>query len=64
MKIQFPNVRESVETDLSYVSALMKVGGVLPKGAFLGRTIEVRLLRPRHHEPSPHLLNTITALPA
>lgn len=41
VKIQFPNVRESVETDLSYVSALMKVGGVLPKGAFLGRTIEV-----------------------
>lgn len=42
VKVQFPNIRQSVESDLGYVSALLTAGRVLPKGLFLNRTIKVR----------------------
>lgn len=41
VKVQFPNIRRSVESDLGYVKALLTAGSVLPKGLFLERTIKV-----------------------
>jgi aarF domain-containing kinase len=41
IKIQFPNVADSIGSDLSYARALLTAGRVLPKGLFLERTIEV-----------------------
>ena len=42
VKVQFPDVKKSIDSDLSYLTTLLGgFGGVLPKGAFLGRTIEV-----------------------
>lgn len=42
VKVQFPNVRDSLGADLGYVRALLTFGRVLPKGMFLERTVEVR----------------------
>ena len=42
VKVQFPDVKKSIDSDLGYLTTLLGgFGGVLPKGAFLGRTIEV-----------------------
>ena len=41
VKIQFPNIAESIGSDLAYVKMLLSVGGLLPKGLFLDRTIQV-----------------------
>lgn len=41
VKIQFPNIAESIGSDLGYVKMLLSVGGLLPKGLFLDRTIQV-----------------------
>lgn len=43
VKVQFPNVRDSLGADLGYVRALLTIGSVLPKGMFLERTVEVQL---------------------
>lgn len=42
VKVQFPDIRASIESDLGYVGMLLAMGGVLPKGLFLDRTIQVR----------------------
>jgi len=42
VKIQFPGVVKSIESDLGYMSWLLGVGGVLPPGLFLDRTVQVR----------------------
>ena len=42
MKIQFPGVVKSIESDLGYMNWLLSVGGVLPRGLFLDRTVQVR----------------------
>ncbi|KAH8077389.1 ABC1-domain-containing protein [Cristinia sonorae] len=41
VKIQFPNIVNSIESDLGYVKMLLTAGRLLPKGLFLDRTIEV-----------------------
>jgi aarF domain-containing kinase len=52
VKVQFPDVRKSIDSDLGYLTTLLSgIGGVLPKGAFLGKTIEVRL---RKHVQDVH----------
>ena len=42
IKIQFPGVVKSIESDLGYMNWLLSVGGVLPRGLFLDRTVQVR----------------------
>ena len=42
VKIQFPGVVKSIESDLGYMNWLLGVGGVLPRGLFLDRTVQVR----------------------
>lgn len=46
VKIQFPNIVNSIESDLGYVKLLLTAGRLLPKGLFLDKTIAVRLC---HH---------------
>ncbi|KAJ4480733.1 ABC1 family-domain-containing protein [Lentinula lateritia] len=44
VKVQFPNIRDSISADLSYITWLLRVtlgGKILPKGLFLDRTMEV-----------------------
>ena len=41
VKIQFPNVANSIESDLGYVKMLLTAGSLLPKGLFLDKTIQV-----------------------
>jgi len=41
VKIQFPNIVNSIETDLGYVKMLLTAGRLLPKGLFLDRTMQV-----------------------
>ncbi|KAF9533987.1 hypothetical protein CPB83DRAFT_782649 [Crepidotus variabilis] len=41
VKVQFPGIKESINTDLSYLTWLLGIGKVLPKGLFLDRTVEV-----------------------
>ena len=43
VKVQFPNIANSIRSDLGYVKMLLTAGRLLPKGLFLDRTIEVRL---------------------
>jgi aarF domain-containing kinase len=40
VKIQFPNIAGSIESDLGYVKLLLTAGRFLPKGLFLDRTIK------------------------
>lgn len=48
VKVQFPNVLDSIESDLGYVKMLLVAGRLLPKGLFLDRTIQV--MRSELHE--------------
>jgi len=41
VKIQFPNIVNSINSDLGYVKLLLTAGRFLPKGLFLDRTIQV-----------------------
>ncbi|CAK5271871.1 unnamed protein product [Mycena citricolor] len=40
VKIQFPNIGNSIASDLGYVSLLLTAGRLLPKGLFLDRTMQ------------------------
>lgn len=40
-KIQFPNIANSIASDLGYVKMLLTAGSLLPRGLFLDRTIQV-----------------------
>ncbi len=44
VKIQFPNIAHSIESDLGYVKILLTAGKLLPKGLFLDKTIQVRIV--------------------
>lgn len=44
VKIQFPDIANSIESDLGYVKMLLTAGSLLPKGLFLDRTIQVGLM--------------------
>lgn len=41
VKIQFPNIANSIENDLGYVKMLLTAGRLLPRGLFLDKTIQV-----------------------
>ena len=41
VKIQFPKVRESIESDVGYLKTLLAFGGILPPGLFLDRSLKV-----------------------
>ena len=41
VKIQFPNIVNSINSDLGYVKMLLTAGRLLPPGLFLDRTIQV-----------------------
>ncbi|KAI6030321.1 ABC1-domain-containing protein [Pisolithus marmoratus] len=41
VKVQFPNIADSIASDLGYVKMLLTAGRLLPKGLFLDRTIHV-----------------------
>lgn len=41
VKVQFPGVRRSISSDLSYIRTLLHATKFLPKGLFLDRTMEV-----------------------
>lgn len=42
VKVQFPNIANSIASDLGYVKLLLTAGQLLPKGLFLDRTVQVR----------------------
>lgn len=44
VKIQFPNIANSIASDLGYIKMLLTAGKLLPKGLFLDKTINVGLL--------------------
>lgn len=44
VKIQFPNIANSIANDLGYVKMILTAGSLLPRGLFLDRTIQVCLL--------------------
>ena len=41
VKIQFPNIANSIASDLGYVKMILTAGSLLPRGLFLDRTIQV-----------------------
>ena len=41
VKVQFPNIVNSIASDLGYVKFLLTAGRLLPKGLFLDKTILV-----------------------
>src|SRR6266404_2205254 len=41
VKVQFPNISESVASDLSYIRLLLTAGRLLPRGLFLDKTLTV-----------------------
>jgi aarF domain-containing kinase len=41
IKIQFPNIVNSISSDLGYIKVLLTAGRLLPKGLFLDKTISV-----------------------
>jgi predicted unusual protein kinase regulating ubiquinone biosynthesis (AarF/ABC1/UbiB family) len=41
VKVQFPNIVNSIESDLGYIKLLLSAGRLLPKGLFLDRTVQV-----------------------
>lgn len=43
VKIQFPNIVNSIDSDLSYIKVLLTAGKMLPKGLFLDRSVQVYL---------------------
>ncbi|KAF7366764.1 ABC1-domain-containing protein [Mycena sanguinolenta] len=46
VKIQFPNIANSIASDLGYISLLLTAGRLLPKGLFLDRTMQVQVSIP------------------
>jgi aarF domain-containing kinase len=40
-KVQFPNIANSIASDLGYVKLLLTMGRLLPKGLYLDRTVQV-----------------------
>ncbi|EJD05228.1 ABC1-domain-containing protein [Fomitiporia mediterranea MF3/22] len=41
VKIQFPNIEKSIESDLGYLKVLLNAGRILPRGLFLDKTLQV-----------------------
>ena len=53
VKIQFPDIAESVASDLGYIRILLTAGRLLPRGLFLDKTLDVRCI--------PHYIAICTA---
>ena len=49
VKIQFPNIAESVSSDLGYIRILLTAGRLLPRGLFLDKTLTVLYSASRHY---------------
>ena len=41
VKIQFPDIAKSIESDLGYLKLLLNAGRILPRGLFLDKTLQV-----------------------
>ncbi|KAK0235722.1 ABC1-domain-containing protein [Armillaria nabsnona] len=41
VKVQFPNIANSIDSDLGYIKLLLTAGKFLPKGLFLDKTVSV-----------------------
>ncbi|KAF8153928.1 ABC1-domain-containing protein [Crassisporium funariophilum] len=41
VKVQFPNIANSIDSDLGYIKLLLTAGKLLPKGLFLDKTVQV-----------------------
>ncbi|KAK7029904.1 atypical kinase COQ8, mitochondrial [Favolaschia claudopus] len=41
VKVQFPNIANSIASDLGYINLLLTAGRLLPRGLFLDRTMQV-----------------------
>jgi aarF domain-containing kinase len=41
VKIQFPDIAKSIESDIGYLKLLLNAGRMLPRGLFLDRTLQV-----------------------
>ena len=41
VKVQFPNIVNSIESDLSYIRWLLTASKLLPKGLFLDKSVQV-----------------------
>lgn len=41
VKIQFPDIAKSIESDLSYLKLILNAGRMLPRGLFLDKTLQV-----------------------
>jgi aarF domain-containing kinase len=41
VKIQIPNIANSIESDLGYIRLILAAGRLLPTGMFLDRTLQV-----------------------
>ncbi|KAG8717055.1 hypothetical protein FRC08_008261 [Ceratobasidium sp. 394] len=41
LKVQFPNIAESISSDLANISTLLNAGALLPRGLYLDRTLKV-----------------------
>ncbi|QRV98788.1 ABC1 family protein [Ceratobasidium sp. AG-Ba] len=41
LKVQFPNIAESISSDLANISTLLKASALLPRGLYLDRTLKV-----------------------
>ena len=52
MKIQYPGVADSVESDLRNLQLLVKLTNILPPGLYIDEIIKVRAFRPRDHDLS------------
>ena len=55
VKIQFPNIAESVASDLGYIRLLLTAGRLLPRGLFLDKTLTVCYSHCRLCSPSMEL---------
>ncbi len=43
VKVQFPNIANSIDSDLGYIKLLLTAGKFLPKGLFLDKTVSVNI---------------------
>ena len=41
VKVQFPDIAKSIESDLGYLKLLLNAGRMLPRGLFLDKTLQV-----------------------
>ena len=46
IKVRFPNIENSIRSDLGYLRLLLTASSILPKGLFLDKTLNVRVLSP------------------